>query len=281
MPHDLGGSLDAVTAGVSHTCAIHLIITVNPGGRTESPAPDGILCWGDNHYGQLGDGTTLAHAPPAAVTGLTATPSSVGAGDGFTCATISDGRAACWGRNNGGQLGDGTTTDRTLPKSVASTVQFAAGVRIAVGAAHTCALDVNGLAYCWGENEHGELGDGTTISRSAPVPVSGGVKLKSITAGGAHTCGLTDSGVAYCWGDNADGQLGIGAVSGPVTVPTRVAGARAFSSISAGADHTCAVGATDLLAYCWGLNADGQLGTGSTSNAAQPAAVAAFVPVPH
>jgi len=92
---------------------------------------------------------------------------------------------------------------------------------VSAGAVHTCGLAVAGAAYCWGYNQDGELGDGTTTARSSPVPVTGGVSFAAVHAGGYHTCGLTAVGAAYCWGENSFGQLGDGTTTGHLT-PVRV-----------------------------------------------------------
>ncbi|MFN5934086.1 MAG: RCC1 domain-containing protein, partial [Roseiflexaceae bacterium] len=217
-----------------------------------------------NRLGQLGDGTTTDSSTPVAVSmPSSVTFTSITAGVIYTCALTSAGAAYCWGNNYYGQIGDGTTTDRTTPVAVS----MPAGVTftsITAGGAHTCALTSAGAAYCWGYNNYGQLGDGTTTNRSTPVAVSmpPGVTFASITAaGGAHTCALTSAGAAYCWGYNMFGQLGDSTnthMSTPVTVilPAGVT----FASISVGNSHTCALTSAGV-AYCWGLNNQGQAGT--------------------
>ena len=143
----------------------------------------------------------------------------VSAGFGHTCGVTSGGAAYCWGYNLYGQLGDGTTTDRSSPVLVAGSVSFAAVSAGVYG--HTCGVPAGGAAYCWGPNPYGELGDGTTTNQSSPVLVAGGVSFAAVSAGGAHTCGVTAGGAAYCWGLNSKGQLGDGTTtnrSSPVLV---------------------------------------------------------------
>jgi len=137
----------------------------------------------------------------------------------------------------------------------------AALVAIAPGGAHTCALAGDGTASCWGGNDRGQLGDGTTMRRAAPTPVSGGLRFAGISAGLGHTCAVTPSGAAYCWGRNDRGQLGDG-TRAIHAAPTRVAGAGPFRTVGAGASHTCAL-ARGGEAYCWGSDAFGQLGAGA------------------
>ena len=203
--------------------------------------------------------------------------SAISAGDEHTCALAPAGQAYCWGRNNNGQLGNGTTTTgQEVPTAVAGGLTFAS---ISAGAQHTCALTAAGQAYCWGSNSTGQLGDGTTTVRLVPTAVVGGLTFASISVGFFHTCGITPAGQAYCWGSNGNfnfnqlaGQLGDGTRSRRL-VPTAVAGGLTFTSISAGAYHTCALTTTGQ-AYCWGTNETGPLGDGTTTVRLVPTAVA-------
>src|SRR5207245_5107257 len=134
---------------------------------------------------------------------------SAGAADAWG-ATVA-GAAYCWGDNGFGQLGDGTTTSQSSPVLVQAPpgVSFAA---VTGGVAHTCGVTAAGIAYCWGRNLEGQLGDGTTMNRLTPVPVQApaGVSFAAVGAGDFHTCGVTATGAAYCWGANGSGQLGDG-----------------------------------------------------------------------
>jgi alpha-tubulin suppressor-like RCC1 family protein len=130
------------------------------------------------------------------------------AGSAHTCALTGVGRVLCWGDNSFGQLGDGTTEARVEPTPVVGLPS--APVGLAAGAVHTCALLADGTALCWGQNLHGQLGDGSTENRSRPTPVVGGLTFSALEAGGGVTCGVTAGGVQYCWGLNQSGQLGDG-----------------------------------------------------------------------
>ncbi len=196
-------SFARLVAGWSHTCAS------DAGGDT--------YCWGLNDHGQLGDGTGLDRLVPARVAG---TFESLVAGSAHTCG-IRAGQVYCWGNNGFGQLGDGTTADHNVPTPVQGLPGTPA--RLAAGAVSTCALLTDGSAWCWGQNLHGQLGDGTTQSRSAPVRVSGDYTFRSLFAGGALTCGFAADGLDYCWGLNQSGQLGDGSRVSR-SVPTRVGG---------------------------------------------------------
>ena len=146
-------------------------------------------------------------------------------------------------------------------------------VQISASGGHTCGLTSRGAAYCWGENSHGELGDGTTDSsdENGPQAVIGGLKFASISVsrdgGDNHTCGLTSRGAAYCWGYNGYGQLGDGTTdSSDENGPQPVIGGLRFASISADSYyHTCGLTSRGA-AYCWGYNSDGQLGDGTTTD---------------
>jgi alpha-tubulin suppressor-like RCC1 family protein len=193
----LSGPVTALAAGSDHTCAL------SAGG--------GVMCWGDNQYGQLGDGTTELKTIPVAVSGLNGEAVALTAGTNHTCALIKDGAALCWGGNWGGQLGDGSATQSNHPVEVKSPGDgFTA---ISAGYQFTCAVSKAGAALCWGSNFWGNLGDGTFENRPVPTAVSGlSSGVAGIAASWEHACALTDKGGVKCWGADGAGQMGIGAV---------------------------------------------------------------------
>jgi alpha-tubulin suppressor-like RCC1 family protein len=136
---------------------------------------------------------------------------------------------------------------------------------VSAGAQFTCARATSDLVYCWGLNFDGQLGNaqnaGLSLSNSQPLEVLGG-PFDVVTAFRGHTCALTDTGFGVCWGSNTTGQLGRGGATSPGDfVPAQISGSRRFSAIAAGDGHACAIGLLDRAAYCWGDNAQGQMGT--------------------
>ncbi len=189
-------------------------------------------------------------------------------GQFHNCAIRSDGGVACWGYNNFGQLGNGTTTDSAIPVNVVGISRYS--IAVAAGQLHSCAVSAAGGVSCWGRNVLGELGNGGTAS-SGPAQVVGlATGVKTIVSGLQHTCALTTSGGVKCWGKNSDGQLGNGSVSSSSAVPTDVVGLPSgVSEIAAGNDHTCALLSSGGV-VCWGYNATRQLGNGATTSSAVP-----------
>lgn len=168
-----------------------------------------VYCWGRNDWGQLGDGTTLDSAGPAAVAGSESGLrfTSVSAGTDAACALTPAGAVYCWGANYDGQLGNGAPSSySSTPVLVTGGLRFAA---VSVGAGAACAVTTDHTPYCWGFNWSGRLGNGTETNSAAPVAVSGGLAFMSITLG-FHGCGITATGAAYCWASNDYGQVGDG-----------------------------------------------------------------------
>ncbi len=171
--------------------------------------------------------------------------------------------------------------DNTSPSNFDKPVDPAAGSVLGVTEAlsfrqvsvggHSCGVATDDRVYCWGGNTWGQLGDGTTRSRSTPVAVQTTLRFRSVSAGGQHTCALTTDDRAYCWGFGVGGQLGDGTTNNRST-PVAVGGGRRFRQVTAGRGHSCAVTRFDR-AFCWGFNSSGQLGDGTNSNRSTPVAV--------
>jgi alpha-tubulin suppressor-like RCC1 family protein len=207
----------------------------------------------------------------------------VASSNNHTCAIAYDNKAYCWGANTYGQLGNGSKADSNIPVQIDSTgALIGKSIRsIAVGGSHTCAITYDNQAYCWGANASGQLGNTSNTDSALPVVVTNtGVlaskRVMSITAGISHTCAVASDSLAYCWGSGSYGQIGdAGGVARNAPVAVSVAGVlsgKSIRSIAAGGFHTCVV-ANDSLAYCWGYNANGQLGDNSTTNRTSPVAV--------
>jgi alpha-tubulin suppressor-like RCC1 family protein len=198
IPVDVSGlasGVDAIAAGGYHTCAL--------------TSAGGVKCWGDNIYGQLGDGTTSSNGEPVEVVGLTSGVTAITGGYYHSCALTSAVGPKCWGRNNFGQLGNAGNANSSVPVDVSG---LPAGAdAIAVGGYHSCALTSSGGVKCWGAGGDGALGDGTNIDRNVPADVSGLTSgVSAIASGAYHSCALMSAGGIKCWGDNTGGQLGDG-----------------------------------------------------------------------
>ncbi len=233
-----------LATGASHTCGV-----LND-GRT--------VCWGED---------AAAHSRLAsAVSGL----NSVVAGEVHTCGLTGDGTAVCWGTNRRGQLGADPRSDRpvTAPVRVAGGRAYR---MLAAGSQHTCGIATDGTGWCWGENDAGQLGNGSRSGSTTPVGVRGDLQFRALAAGEKHTCGIAADGRVHCWGDGFSGQLGIRIRESanqprPVDLPAQAL------ALAAGRRHSCAV-LQNGETHCWGENAAGELGDGSRSERLAPVQV--------
>ncbi len=278
-----------ISAGGGHTCAV----------RSDTS----VWCWGYNAFGQVGDNTTTTPRRMAVQVHINNSNThlsgavEVAAGHNHSCARLSDGTVRCWGYNAYGEVGDGTTTNRDtaiLVVGPGGTGTLSGVVSIGNGSGsgrfHSCARLSDGSIYCWGDNEHGELGDGTTTNRSYPVRAGDISTAISISAGEYHSCATLEDGTAMCWGAAAFGQVGDGTTANTST-PVPVIGPGGFglltgvATVSAGGgnwpdgsgtdnyEHTIAL-LSDGTVVSWGQNNFGQLGDGTTTMSISPVAVA-------
>ena len=265
----------AVTTGDEHSCAM---------------TTDGqVKCWGNNTYGQLGNGRTaafVAHPTPALVVDAAGSPltgitSITAAARGqHTCALRSDQTVWCWGGNWHGNLGDGSEVNRSFATQVVTAAGNAlTGIGdVSAGSAHTCAKKIDNTVWCWGNNQWGQLGIGyTSLKSTTPVQVfdADSYPLQGVAqlAADVHTCAVMTDFRVWCWGNNRWGQLGNRSTRDE-PVPVLVQGLPTSTAVSAGRGHTCAL-ASDATVWCWGENLRGQLGDGSVTNRLAPTKVGA------
>jgi len=239
-----------------------------------------VQCWGDNSYGELGDGNAIlspqrggpstGHSSiPVTVVGIN-TAVAVTASDGYhSCAVLQDGTVRCWGDNVSGQLGDGSRTTAITPVTVAG---ITTAVAVSGGDFHTCALLRDGTISCWGLNYSGQLGDGTGSDSNTPVRVNGISTALGVSAGVVHTCAVLQDGTARCWGHNSAGQIGDGTTTNALA-PVTVSGiTTATGAVAAGNNDSCVLLRGGLV-KCWGMNTYGELGNGTTADAHTPTTV--------
>lgn len=259
----------AIAAGSNQACAIW----------------DGnAYCWGLGTNGRLGNGDTNQSTPHPVYTGDVLegrTVTAIATGGNHSCA-IADGQAYCWGLGGNGQLGNASTSSRTTPVAV-STSGVLAGktvTAITTGTDHTCVL-ADGHAYCWGGGTYGNLGDGTTMSRTTPVAVTtsgalAGKTVTAITAAGGRTCAVA-GGHTYCWGIGVQGALGNGDTTDRL-VPTLVENSSFENGknqlVNTGTFHTCTTSAGNV--YCWGRGSYGELGDDNATQTLTPVPVLAY-----
>jgi alpha-tubulin suppressor-like RCC1 family protein len=234
---------DSLTVGGDHVCAL-----------TEQGVG---YCWGGNGRGQLGDGTrTTSWAPVAVVGGLTFR--EIRAGHQHTCGVAPDGAAYCWGANDDGAFGNDNTISSDVPVPAVNGIALQS-ISLSRGtwswsAAH-CGMTTTGVAYCWGRNELGQVGNGTrSPDPTPPAVVQSPVPLVAVRAGAEHACGLAADGTALCWGNGAQGELarpldypGIDSVPGPVV------GGPTYATLALGLYRSCGV-TSDGAVWCWGFN---------------------------
>ena len=261
---DFGNNRSAVqiSSGLDFSCAV---------------LDDGnVSCWGRGASGRLGNGgsTSSTNPTPTSSFGPNRKAISVDLYSDHACALLDDSSVMCWGRNDYGKLGDGTTTEQNTPVQVNAFPTNTTPIAISVGSHHSCALLDIGDVSCWGEGSYGQNGDGTSVNRPSPGLTSGfgdGRLAVSVSSGDHHICAMLDSGEVACWGQGGSGRLGNGGSSSTSTpsLTSTFGDERRATSLSVGSYHGCVVLDSGQIS-CWGNGADGRLGNGETSNQANP-----------
>jgi alpha-tubulin suppressor-like RCC1 family protein len=238
------------------------------GGHVCGIADGALLCWGENDDREVSGAIAGDVASPTPITVAdVATWTAVSAGADYTCA-IGDGTLFCWGKDNGGQLGDGMTSDLAVPTPVAS--KLGDWTAVAAGGAHTCAVSAAAGIHCFGRNTRGELGPALAPGTHSASPVAvtaAGMPLHAtaLAVGNASSCAVTVADEVYCWGNNANGQLGDRrlvdwATIGQSSEPVRASDVPGWTAVAAGELYYCGL-AGDAV-HCWGGAPAGGIGVG-------------------
>jgi alpha-tubulin suppressor-like RCC1 family protein len=241
-----------IAAGKQHSCAL-----LNDAS---------VSCWGDNGFGNLGDGTYVTSMVPVAVSMQGTKALKIAAGGFTTCMLSTSHVVFCWGSNSSGQIVSSTDLMTSVPIDIGIELNVSS---LAIGATHVCVLSID--AVCWGGNGAGQLGDGTLLGRNVPEPVSsfGSNNISTkMSTGDLHTCAVINSGEMKCWGSNSSGRLGDGTNTDRMT-PTKVSLQQTFIDVATGTSHSCGR-ISDGTVFCWGSNSGGRLGNNLTQSSSVP-----------
>lgn len=245
--------IDAIAVGFQHNLALS----------------DGwLLAWGDNRYGQLGDGTNTSWLAPVLIEGLPRIV-AMSAGVYHSLALDASGNVWSWGSNGRGRLGDGSNVDSLRPVRLTGLPTM---VAVAASAQYSMALAADGSVWAWGANDYGQLGDGSTVDRWTPVRVAGLSGVLELATRNTHSLARDASGAVWAWGYGSTGQLGDGLATDHLR-PTRIPGLTGTLALAAGVGHSLAV-AVDGQLMAWGENLAGQLGISAVTDRTLPSTLA-------
>lgn len=250
--------------GLNHVIDVHTGVRSTMALRSDGT----VWTWGSNENGQLGIGTVTDMNVPGQVSGLSGIK-AVSGGLGYHSMALSeDGSVWTWGKNDNGELGNGTTLQQNTPVQVAGLNDVTA---IAAGGYFSLALKSDGTVWAWGVNGDGELGDGTTTDRYVPVQVAGLTDVMAIAAGGSHSLAVTQDGTVWAWGKNTYGTLGDGTRTNR-TRPVQIKNLQHIVAVAGGGYHSLALDRTGNV-WSWGDNSQRQLGVGSNASSLIPVPV--------
>jgi alpha-tubulin suppressor-like RCC1 family protein len=230
-----------------------------------------IQCWGDNATGELGDGNTTTTSVAESVSGITSATALASDGAHSYCAILASRAVDCWGSNDSGELGNGTTTDSSVPVAV-SGITTATAIT-GDGDGSYCAVLESGTVDCWGANGLGQLGNDMTVDSSVPVGAKGITTAVSVTGDGDGSyCAVSTTDTVDCWGYNGFGQLGDGGTANS-SVPVAATGLADVNNLSSDGDDSFCAELSSETVDCWGANFAGELGDGTTTESTVPVAV--------
>jgi alpha-tubulin suppressor-like RCC1 family protein len=224
-----------------------------------------VWTWGDNQFGELGDGSTIDHHSPEQALNVS-NMVGVACGHGFTLGLKSDGTVWAWGLNANGELGNGTTTSTSSPQQVPGLSNI---VSVVAGGQCSFALGSNGNVFAWGDNSAGQMGDNTTTDRHSPGQVSGMTNVIMLSAGQNSVMALRSDGLVFAWGSNQNGEAGVGSNGNIKKLPVQVNTISNVLVIASGANYSFALDTNGVI-WVWGGNGSGQLGDGTTTTRTSP-----------
>ncbi len=251
---DTGTSYSMIAAAGKGTCGI-----------TQA---GNLKCWGQNLFGSIGDNTALNRNAPVLVDGSTIYK-FISVGELHKCGITASDDLKCWGHNGNTELGDGTSLNRFTPVLIDASTRYKKVATSKISSFHTCGITSTDKIKCWGQNTYGQLGDGTTTSRTTPTAINIATSYSDISLGYVHTCAIEAvSGKLFCWGKNEYGQLGDYTTLQQLT-SVQADTPKKYSIISAGYNYTIGI-TSDGFLRGYGVNTNGQVGNNTLIDVLTP-----------